>query len=64
MTACENYFQAISLAEEVDETHYPFVNDFIALTYNRLGIIFYDNESWSIAIDNLKKPTFISTKET
>lgn len=55
VTACENYFQAISLAEEVDETNYPFVNDFIALTYNRLGIIFYDNESWSIAIDNLKK---------
>ena len=53
-TACENYFKAISLAEEVDETHYPFVNDFIAMTYNRLGIIFYNNESWSIAIENLK----------
>lgn len=54
LAACDNYFKALDLAEKVDDSRYPFINDFIALTYNRLGMIFYNNESWNIAIDNLK----------
>ena len=55
LEACDNYFKALEMAEKVDASYYPFINDFIALTYNRLGVIFYNNESWNIAIDNLRK---------
>ena len=55
LEACDNYFKALDLVENVNVTYYPFINDFIALTYNRLGVIFYNNESWNIAVANLKK---------
>lgn len=55
VAACDNYFKALSLAEQVSDERFPLVNEFLALTYNKLGVIYFNNESWNIAIDNLKK---------
>lgn len=55
LSACDNYFEALALAEKVSAERFPLVNEFMALTYNKIGVIYYNNESWSIAIENLKK---------
>lgn len=55
IAACDSYFKALGLAEKVNAERFPLVNEFLALAYNKIGVIYYNNESWSIAIDNLKK---------